>query len=121
MTVDTLTLARELRAASFDGPQAEALAAAIGRVAEAAPTTADFSRIEARIDAVLAAVNAQADSLRTEVKAEMSGLRAELKAEMRATVDAVSARIESARSSLLTWIVSVIVAGMGLAIALIKH
>ena len=48
MSVDTLSLARELRAADLAGPQAEAIAAAIGRaVTEGAATKAMGTRIEA--------------------------------------------------------------------------
>ena len=52
MTVDTLSLAKELRAAELPPMQAEANAAAIGRaVLEGAATKADLAQLEARIDA----------------------------------------------------------------------
>ena len=52
MTVDTLSLAKELRAAELSSTQAEAIAAAIGRaVIEGAATKADLLQLEARLDA----------------------------------------------------------------------
>ena len=51
MSVDTLSLARELRAAHFEGEQAEAIAAAIGRsVTETTATKADLAQLGAELD-----------------------------------------------------------------------
>jgi hypothetical protein len=58
MTVDTLSLARELRAADFAPAQAEGLASAIGRASlenfAAATTKAAIAQLEAKIEAVQA-------------------------------------------------------------------
>lgn len=52
MMVDTLTIARELKAADLPPEQAEAIAAAIGRsVQETAATKADLSQAELRLEA----------------------------------------------------------------------
>lgn len=52
MMVDTLTIARELKAAEFPPGQAEAIAAAIGRsVTETAATRSDVSQTELRLEA----------------------------------------------------------------------
>lgn len=81
MSLDTLSLARELRAADLAPMQAEASASAIGRaVVETAATKADLLQV------------------RTELKGEIDELRAELKGEIRATAEALKA-------SLLTWFV----------------
>ncbi|MEH3107059.1 MAG: hypothetical protein PGN09_07135 [Sphingomonas fennica] len=99
MMVDTLTIARELRAADLPAPQAEAIAAAIARsITESAATKADVAAAE--------------QSLRSEInllKAELQMVRQELKAE-----------IERVRSQLLVWVVSTQVAVGGLIIAIIK-
>ena len=51
MGVDTLSLARELRAAELPSVQAEAIAAAIGKaVVETAATKADLLQLEAKLE-----------------------------------------------------------------------
>lgn len=92
MTVDTLSLARDLRAADFAPPQAEAVAFAIGRaVSEGAATKADLN------------------SLRAELKGDLSVLRSELKAD-----------IAELRSSLLTWFIGSQIALAALLVAALK-
>ena len=50
MSVDTLSLARDLRAAELAAPQAEAIAAAIGRaVTDSAASKADLESLEHRL------------------------------------------------------------------------
>jgi hypothetical protein len=57
MSVDTLSLARELRAADLAGPQAEAIAAAIGRaVTETAATKADLENLGHQLSAKIEAL-----------------------------------------------------------------
>ena len=61
MTVDTPSIARELRAADIDGSQAEAIAAAIGRaVFETSATKADLA------------------AFRSELKADLEGFRSSM-------------------------------------------
>ncbi len=92
MTVDTLSLARELRAADLAGPQAEAIAAAIGRaVTETSATKDDLARVEA--------------SLRLEI-ARLDGK--------------METKVEALRSSLLSWFVGTQLAVGALVVALVK-
>jgi hypothetical protein len=57
MTVDTLSLARELRAADFAPTQAEALASAIGRsIGETAASKADLREVRLEIEAKIEAL-----------------------------------------------------------------
>ena len=63
MTVDTLTLAREFRAAEFPTGQAEALASAIGRVSvesmDSVATKADLAGVEARLEGKIEAMQSK--------------------------------------------------------------
>jgi hypothetical protein len=60
MTVDTLSLARELRAAEFAPAQAEAIASAIGRsIGETAATKADLRELKLELEAKLEAVQSK--------------------------------------------------------------
>ena len=99
MMVDTLTIARELKAADLPPGQAEAIAAAIGRsIAETAATKADLDLAKQELRADIAI-------LRTEARTEMEKLRTEM---------------ERTRNQLLTYIISAMVALSGLVIAVIK-
>jgi len=92
MSVDTLSLARELRAADLAAPQAEAIAAAIGRAVE--ETSASKSDLA---------------SLRAELKANFIGFRSEIKADL-----------EALRGSMLLWLTGTQVAVGALIVALVK-
>lgn len=63
MAVDTLTLARELKAAEVPPVQAEAIAAAIGRSAfesmDFAATKSDLAQLQARLEAKIEAVQSK--------------------------------------------------------------
>ena len=88
MNVDTLAIARDLRATELPVAQAEAIAAAIGRaVTEGVATKSDIDVIGQKIDALDARL---------------------------------TAKIEGARSSLLIWLMGVIVATAGVIIAVLK-
>ena len=92
MIVDTLTIARELKAAELPSGQAEAIAAAIGRsIAESSATKADM------------------ENVRVALRADLEAMKHELRTE-----------IERSRNQLLTWVVSSQVALAGLIVALIK-
>lgn len=89
MNVDTLAIARDLRATELPAAQAEAIAAAIGRsTSEGVATKSDIDVIGQKIDALDARL---------------------------------TARIESARSSLLIWLMGVITASVGVIIAVLKY
>ena len=125
MSVDTLSLARQLRAVDLDERQAEAIATATGQSGDGAQSAADLLRLEAKLDRLAerleGVLRLEIANLRAEIKTEANGFRSELKAEMHATVEAVTARLESARASLLTWIVSVLVAGFGVVVAIMRR
>lgn len=92
MSVDTLTLAKELRAADFASPQAEAIAAAIGRsVTETSATRADVVQ------------------LGTELRGEIGKLGSDLRIE-----------IERSRNQLVMWFVGIQIALGGIIVAVIK-
>ena len=60
MTVDTLSIARELKATKMPAAQAEAIASAIGyTVHETVATKSDLRELEARIDARMEAMQAK--------------------------------------------------------------
>ena len=95
MSVDTLSLARELRAAELASPQAEAIAAAIGRaVTETSATKADLAELRA---------GGKTDN--AEIRTEVERLRADL---------------ERMRSSLIMWFIGTQIAIGGIIIAVIK-
>lgn len=92
MSVDTLSLAKELRAADFALPQAEAIAAAIGRsVMETLVTKADVIQ------------------LGTELRCEIGKLGSDLRIE-----------IERSRNQLVMWFVGIQIAFGGIIVAIIK-
>ena len=95
MMVDTLTIARELKAADLPEGQAEAIATAIGRsVAESSATKADLELTK--------------HELRSEIE------------HVRTDIERVRTELERTRSQLLTWIMSALVALAGLIIAVVK-
>jgi hypothetical protein len=103
MSVDTFSLARELRAADLAGPQAEAIAAAIGRaVTETSATKADLGTLRSEL-------KADSVALRTEFKADLATLRSDVKADL-----------EALRSSMLLWFIGTQVAVGALIVALVK-
>ena len=88
MSVDTLTLARELREATLPPEHAEAIAAAIGKsISDGAATKADIELVLAKMDGL----------------------------EQRLTV-----KIETMRSTLLIWLIGVVIAASGLFITIGK-
>ena len=88
MTVDTLSLARELRAANVEGAQAEAIAAAIGKaVVETSATKADLVQ------------------LNTGLRGEIVGLRTELTAEIALVRAEIRSSIEALRSTMPLWFI----------------
>lgn len=99
MSFDTLSIARDLRAAELPAEQAEAIAAAIGRsMAEGAASKTDSEKLIARSDA-----------LERTIAAQMQALDAQ-----------ITSKIDNARSTLLTWLVGVIVATAGVIIAVLR-
>ena len=103
MILDTLSIARDLRAADLPLQQAEAIAAAIGRsVAETSATKGDLEQVRTEL-------RAEIEQLRTELRAEIEQVRTELKTE-----------IERAKNQLILWVISGQIALAGIVIAVIK-
>ena len=133
MNIDTLSIARDLRATELPPEQAEAIAAAaIGRaVSESSATKAD-------LDLVKASLEAKMDQGRAEAKADIEQVRGSLDSKIEQVRGSLEARIEQVRGSLETkieqakteiersrhqiilWVVSAQVALAGIIIAVIK-
>ena len=79
MAIDTLKIARRLRAAGFTEPQAEAVVASVQEAAEGA----EFAT-KGGLDEVRSELKAEIAAVRSELKAEIAALRSELKAEIAA-------------------------------------
>ena len=107
MNIDTLAIARDLRATELPAAQAEAIATAIGRsLSEGVATKSDIEIIVQKIDALGARIEASERTL---------GARIDM-------VDAqLTAKIEGARSSLLIWLMGVIIATAGALMAVLKY
>ncbi len=93
MSLDTLSIARELREANVAPAQAEAIASAIGKaVGEGAASKADIETIVAKLNALDLKISLQNETLEQKLTAKM----------------------EAIRSSLLIWLIGVLIAGTGL-------
>ena len=92
MAIDTLKVAKRLRAAGFTEPQAEAVVAAVQEATEGADlaTKADIAELRTELKAEIA-------ELRTEFKAEIADLRSEL----RQTELRLEAKIEAIKADIL--------------------
>ena len=100
VNVDTLSIARDLRATELLPEQAEAIAAAIGRsMAEGTASKPDVEKVIARID----------------------GLERTFSAQLQALDAQLTSKIDNAKSSLLIWLMGVIFATSGLLIAVLKY
>lgn len=157
MGIDTLSIAKDLRAAALPQDQAEAIAAAIGRaMSEGAATKADldrlgeridarfeqeaaridarfdqeaaridarFDREAARVDARFAQVDARFDQIEArleEADVKVDARFMQVATDLRLVEERMTARIESAKNQLLTWLVGAIFAATGVLIAVLK-
>ena len=92
MSVDTLSIARELRAAEIAAPQAEAIASVIGRaLVDSAASKTDLESVEHRFTTSLESLEHR-----------------------------LTAKLESFRSSMLVWFIGTQVAVGALIVALVK-
>ena len=108
--LDTLSLARELRAANIEGPQAEAIAAAIGKaLVDATASKTDVAAVKSEVELV----RVELIALRREVGQGNDALKSELNANIKASV-------ESLRSSMILWLIGVGLALASLITALLK-
>lgn len=112
--VDTITIARALRAADMPPAQAEAVALAIARsVAETAASKTDLDLLETRLIAQNAAT-------RADLKSEIAEVRADLKSEIAELRTEVRQGLSDLKSGLLTWMIVMIVALGGFLVAVLK-
>ena len=114
MTVDTLSLARDLRAAELPQQQAEAIALAISHALDNSATTkTDLTQSESRIEGAIR-------QFRTEFHAEIEKLRAELHAEIGKLRCEINGKIDQQTAKLLFWFIGTNAALAGLLIAALK-
>lgn len=79
MNIDTLSIARELRAADLPDGQAEAIAAAIGRaVTEATATKADLDLAKQELRAESGSIRQELERFRQEVDAKLERVKNEI-------------------------------------------
>ena len=68
MNIDTLSIARELRAADLPDGQADAIAAAIGKVVgEATATKADLREVKLELEAKIEGVQTKIEAVQTKL------------------------------------------------------
>ncbi len=104
MNIDTLSIARDLKATQLPAEQAEAIAAAIGRaVIESSATKADL------------------ELARTGLKADLDLVRASLDAKVEQVRADLRTAIERSRNQVTVWLGSTQIALAGLIIAAIKY
>ena len=101
MNVDTLSIARELRAADLPPEQAEAIAAAIGRaVAESSATRGDIDSLIERIDAFDARLMAKVDTLDARLSAKIDSVESRLSGRIDTVEAQLSAKVDTVSSEL---------------------
>ena len=142
MTVDTLSLAKELREAELSTTQAEAIAAAIGRaVLQGTATKADVQVLRSDLEQVrsetrgeFALVRSDLEQVRSETRGEFALVRSDLeqlRSETRGEFALVRremaqvradfvAEIEKVRSGLLTYFIATIVSIAAVIVAVVK-
>lgn len=135
MGIDTLSIAKDLRAAALPQDQAEAIAAAIGRaMAEGTATKGDLDHLGARLDARIDRLGSTIDARLSEMEARFTRMdarfdEAEAKtdagfassaSDLRLLEERMTARLEAANTQLLTWPVGAIFTATGVLIAVLK-
>ena len=100
---DTLSAARDLEAAGFDRPQAEAVAKAINHGDAQAVTKADLDQLRSAtktdLDQLRSATKADLDQLRSATEAEFEQLRSATKAEFEQLRNTTKAELDQLRST----------------------
>jgi hypothetical protein len=118
MALDTLKVARRLRAAGFTEPQAEAVLAAVQEAAADADIAARAD-LKAEIAAVRTELKTEIAALRTELKTEIAALRtelkteiAELRSELRQSELRLEAKLESIKADILNRVFGLILGAL---------
>ena len=117
MNIDTLSIARALRAAKLPSDQAEAIAAAIGRaVSESSATKGD-------LDLARAGLEVRIEKCRSELKSEIEqsrGMMNQVRAGLETKIEQVRTEVERARHQTIIWVMSSQVTIAGLLFAFLK-
>jgi outer membrane murein-binding lipoprotein Lpp len=121
MGIDTLSIAKDLRAVALPQDQAEAIAAAIGRaMAEGAATRADLDHLGTRLDARIDQLESRVDARFDEMDARVDARFSQAASDLRLVEERMTARLEAAKNQLLTWLVGAIFTATGVLIAVLK-
>ena len=132
MSLDTLSIARELRAADVAPAQAEAIASAIGRaVNEGSATKADLVELRSAAKGDLKELQSEMQTEFREFKADVKGEFRELRAEFDARFEridsrfvqmesSVDAKLERIKNEMIRWFITSLVTLAAVIIAAIK-
>ena len=121
MNVDTLSIARELRAADLPAEQAEAIAAAIGRaVAESSATKADLDLVRSDLGHDIEQVRADLDRKIEQVRVDLERKIEQLRADLERKIEQVRTEVEKAKNQLILWVITSQVTLAGIIIAVVK-
>ena len=114
---DTHRFVKRLTEGGFTERQAEALAEEHVALLNAnLATKSDIAKIEAGIETYRQETQAGIESLRQETQAGIESLRQETKVD----IAGIDARIETAKTDLLKWMIGAMIAQGGLIVALVK-
>ena len=115
MSLDTLRIARELRDAEVAPAQAEAIAAAIGNaVNDGSATKGDIEALLAKLDMIEGRIGSRIESL----DARFQSLETIVTASTEALEHRLLAKIEAMRSSILVWLIGIVIAAAGLLVTI---
>lgn len=124
MHIDTLSIARDLKAADLPPAQAEAIATAIGQaLREGVATKGDVEALKGDFDSLaqqISGLDRRLDGVREQGRNDLKAAVETLRAEMKALEQTLRAEIERSRNQILVWIIGAQVALSGLTIALVK-
>ncbi|WP_271299362.1 hypothetical protein [Sphingomonas sp. CV7422] len=128
MTIDTLSIARDLKAAQLPAGQAEAIASAIGHVlSDSMATKADLSLMRSdlsgRIEQVRLDLGSRIEQVRSDLDGRIEQVRLSLEGKierLRTEIEQVRTEIERSRNQLLVGLVGTQIALAGIIIAVIK-
>lgn len=122
MNIDTLSIARELRAAALPPEQAEAIATAIGRaVAESSATKGDLDVVKAELKAEMTSLKGDLRLDLELLSSRFDGMQKLMSAQNEATEERLGKQIEGLKSSVLIWLVGVVLASAGLVITAVRY
>ena len=121
LAFDTLAYAKEMEAAGFSREQAEAFAAAQGKILKEAFAATELAT-KTDVNGVRVELKAEIQDVRTELKAEIQDVRTELKAEIqdvRTEMLRLENKMEANKHEILKWVIGTMVAQTALIVAVI--